>query len=57
MKELIIIPAYNEYENIIKLINCNLINDSNNFITKQNIENYIFSDLKYIKRDMKIGNF
>ena len=65
MKVLIIIPAYNEDENIIKLIkiiqneyaniDIILIDDSNNFITKQNIENYKFSNLKYIKRDMKMG--
>ncbi len=65
MKVLIIIPAYNEDENIIKLIkiiqneyanvNIILIDDSNNFLTKQNIENYKFSNLKYVKRDVKMG--
>ena len=65
MKVLIIIPAYNEDENIIKLIkiiqkehaniNIILIDDSNNFTTKRNIENYKFSNLKYIKRNMKMG--
>ena len=65
MKVLIIIPAYNEDENIIKLIkiiqnenaniNIILIDDSNNFIIKRNIENYKFSNLKYIKRNMKMG--
>ena len=65
MKVLIIIPAYNEDENIIKLIkiiqnenaniNIILIDDSNNFITKRNIENYKFSNLKYVKRNMKMG--
>ena len=65
MKELIIIPAYNEYENSIKLIkiiqneyanvNIILIDDSNNFLNKQNIENYKFSNLKYVKRDVKMG--
>ena len=65
MKVLIIIPAYNEDENIIKLIktiqnqheniNIILIDDSDNFLTKRNIENYKFSNLKYIKREMKMG--
>ncbi len=65
MKILIIIPAYNEDENIIKLIkiiqneyaniNIILIDDSNNFLTKQNIEIYKFSNLKYVKRDVKMG--
>ena len=65
MKILIIIPAYNEDENIIKLIKIIqneytniqiiLIDDSNNFLTKQNIEKYKFSNLQYVKRDMKLG--
>ena len=65
MKVLIIIPAYNEDENIIKLIKIIqneykniqiiLIDDSNNFLTKQNIEKYKFSNLQYVKRDMKLG--
>ncbi len=65
MKILIIIPAYNEDENIIKLIKIIqneytniqiiLIDDSNNFLTKQNIEKYKFSNLKYVKRDVKLG--
>ena len=65
MKVLIIIPAYNEDENIIKLIkiiqneyssiNIILIDDSNNFLTKQSIEKNKFNNLKYVKRDMKLG--
>jgi len=65
MKVLIIIPTYNEEKNIIKLINhiklkyknynVLVVDDSNNFSTQKLINKSNFKNLKYFKRNIKLG--
>ena len=65
MKILIIIPAYNEDQNIVNLIkiiqknylnyDILIIDDSSNSLTKESIEKNKFKNLEYIKRNIKMG--
>ena len=65
MKILIIIPAYNEDQNIVNLIkiiqknylnyDILIIDDSSNSLTKEIIEKNKFKNLEYIKRNIKMG--
>ena len=62
---LIIIPAYNEGENLINLVkkietinynwNIIIIDDSDNLRTKKLINDYTNKKLHYVKRDIKMG--